>query len=315
MTAALTVFGARHETHLLYALSWARERLATHGAVAVVDADGQATGIDRAHRWLPALGPGIEFADEVPATAECVDRVFIGSPAVRELTNRSSLRGDGRSVVVDEGLGSYGNAGSRFRALRREGAGLAPAIARAAVRTVATALHPSWRWPTYRRDAAGWTLNPSVAETFRAVAEPPAPSDDIVLLAQPWNELGLATGDDVRRAVDTIARTVADDGRRLVVRPHPRERLHPYGDVETLDHDLPAELQARVRGARLVIGDTSSALLHLATMFGVPTLRVRGISTADRLSATQSSLLTDQLGPAVSITDLAAALPRDPGAR
>ena len=135
-----------------------------------------------------------------------------------------------------------------------------------------------------------------------------------MLLTQPWSELRLATVDDVRRAVATIADAVNDTGRRLVVRPHPRERHRPYDDIETIDHQPSAELQPRVRGASLVIGDTSSALLHLASMFEVPTLRVSGIAP-DRLGTGQSALLAQFVGEAVPITHLAAALRRFPEER
>jgi hypothetical protein len=234
-----------------------------------------------------------------------LDSVHVGTPALRRLRRQSLGPQPGRSVVVDEGLGSYGSLSTRFDALRREDAPLLSAATRSAARSMARALASHWRWATYERDAAGWQVNPSIAAAFRAAAATPVQmSDDVILLTQPWVDLGLLGKDEYRRYVGTIAELATAEGLRLVIRPHPGESIRGFDGIPLLNNQAPAELQPEIRGARLVIGETTTALLNLAAIFGVQGARLTRPGTMVRLARAQHDLLETFLGAAIPVDAL-----------
>lgn len=313
VSLGVEIHGLRNESHLLYVGSYAHAMRADFDAVYLVDMDARTEVSARATSWLQRLGPGIEVVDHLPASVDLLDRAHIGSPAVRHVFSRSGPRPLRRSIVVDEGLGSYGSVCARFSALRRQGTATPGALARAIVRTTAVAVTPTWRWRTYEPSSRGWMPNEAVAQAFRTAAEPADQSDRVVLLTQPWAELGLASETQVRSAVHYIAEAAAAAGFKLVVRAHPAETLRHYDGVETIHGSGPAELQAAVTGARLVVGETSSALLHLAAIFGVAATRVTGIASPVGLSRAQRELLDQFVGRAVPLDALGAEISRSIG--
>ncbi|MEO1062030.1 MAG: hypothetical protein AAFZ07_11465 [Actinomycetota bacterium] len=303
MTAAIEVRGVRATTHTLYVASWARELLREHDRVLIVDRDRPPTG--SAHgpvTWRLPRGASIAVVDEPPSSVDRVDAVHVGSPALRHWRRRAAERRHGTSIVVDEGLGSYGSVRSRLGALRREGAGRASATAKAIARSAALAR--STRWPTYRAEGGTWRVNPMVAATFREAADEAVPNDDVVLLSQPWTALGLADEATARRALDEIRRSVSGAGLRLVVRPHPWDHPDRFAELPTLPGGLPAELHPEIRGARMVLGETTTALINLAAIFGVPAARVELPIDAAPLARDQQALLTTFVGPAVPTSEL-----------
>ena len=131
--------------------------------------------------WLPA--PGVERV-----------LLSIGAPGTRAWS-RLVLAGRGRRprvVVVDEGLGSFGDVRARREAYRRQGGrGAWPAVRAVVVGTgqhVLTGVH----WSLYRRAGPAWQVVPEVAEEFRLRVDGSAPAPGAaVYLTQPWPDLGV----------------------------------------------------------------------------------------------------------------------------
>lgn len=305
MSLGIEIHGARSESHLLYAVSYAHAMSVFYHDVLLCDVDAQIESRAPAAPWLQRLGPGIQVVDRLPPSVDRVDRAYIGSPSIRRVFDSDRPRPPARSVVLDEGLGSYGSIRSRVGALRREGSEMSNALARAILRTLAINVTPRWRWQTYKLTGEGWVINEAVAQAFRTAAEPAKLSDRVILLTQPWVELGLANETHIRAKVSRIAHATEAAGLELVVCSHPHERVRCYDGIATVNGVGPSELQASVIGARLVIGDTSTALLNLAAIFGVASIRVSGLAKAVPLSAAQQGLLDHFVGPPVPISTLA----------
>lgn len=310
MRLGIEIYGVRSESHLLYAVSYAHAMSVSYSQVMLCDVDAHIESGIRAAPWLQRLGAGIEVVDRLPPSLDRVDRAYVGSPSIRRVFDPDRPHPPARSVVLDEGLGSYGSISARFRALRREGSATSRALARAIVRTAAITVTPRWQWRTYELTGQGWAINEAIAQAFRTAAEPAQPSDRIVLLTQPWVELGLANESEIRAKVSRIADIAEAAGLELVICSHPRERALRYDSITTLRGAGPSELQAAVIGARLVVGDTSSALLNLAAIFGIASIRVSGLAAAVSLSTDQKGLLDHFVGPPVPISALAQEISR-----
>ena len=306
MTLGVEVYGLRGESHLLYAASYAHSMLSNRCNVLLCDVDGHIDSAIRDAPWLQRLGAGIEIVESLPASLDRVDRAYIGSPSIRRVFDRERPRPPARSVILDEGLGSYGSIRARYRALCREGSSTFSAFARATVRSATIAVTPKWRWRTYELTKQGWVINEAIARAFRAAAEPASTSDRIVLLTQPWVELGLVNETELLSKIGCIADAAEAAGLELLVCSHPWERVQRYDDFKTLRRLGPSELQAAVIGARLVVGETSTALLNLSAIFGVSSIRVSGLTAGVPLSATQRELLDHFVGQPVSIRSLVA---------
>lgn len=304
MSLGIELHGVRNESHLLYAASYAHAMNARFSNVLLCDVDAVIQSSARAAPWLQRLGAGIEVVESLPTSLDRVDRAYIGSPSIRRVFDPDRPLPPARSVVLDEGFGSYGSIRERCGALRREGSAISGALARATARTLAITLASRWRWRTYEPSGQGWVINEAIARAFRIAAEPAQPSDRIMLLTQPWVELGIATETQIRATVSRIADAAQSAGLELAVCSHPRERVRRYNGLTVLHGAGPSELQAAVTGARLVLGDTSSALLNIAAIFGVASLRVSGLAAAVSLSKAQQGLLDYFVGPPVPISEL-----------
>lgn len=310
MTIGIEIHGARSQTHLLYAASYAHAMMARYSKVLLLDVDARIGPDVRTSPWLRRLGARIEFVDRLPPSLGRIDRAYVGSPAIRRVFDLDRPRPPARSIILDEGLGSYGSIRTRFGALRREGSATSSALGRAIVRSVAIASTPRWHWRTYELSGQGWAINEAIARAFRAAAEPAQPLDRIVLFTQPWVELGLANETQLHAGVSRIADAVEAAGLEFIVCSHPGERAQRYEDFTTLRGAGPCELEAAVIGARLVVGDTSTALLNLASIFGVSSIRVSGLASVVPLSAAQKALLDVFVGAPVPIGALAAEISR-----
>lgn len=280
------VAGLASRTHLVYAASYLRHLMRrTTGPVEVVarpsggfrgrtpltDADVRA-GLPR-DPLLTHVAPG-----EPPRPGTRAVLLSVGVPGIKPYLRL--LAGEHRRVwvvVSDEGIGTYGNLGTRRAALRREGGAEPWASVVAAARTGADRLLTDQRWRLYdRRGRGGWHVREEVADEFRrAVMRSGTPRRTAVYLTQPWVELGLISAAEYRRHLDAVAEACASAGLGLQVRPHPVEDPRAYAELDLITGALPAELDARVVDAAVVLGGPSTALLNLAAVHGVPTIWLR----------------------------------------
>ncbi len=208
-------------------------------------------------------------------------------------------------VVTDEGLGTYGNWKSRHDATLRQGGRDPQAALRTTAVECATALLTHIRWPLHVQTGSGrWGLNKPVADEFRRTA--PAPdrsSARVVFLTQPWPEVGVISEEHYAAHVDDVARAVATAGLEFVVVPHPGEPAGRYARYGATPTSTLAEYNPLVLGARAIVGASSTAMLNVAAVHGVPALRV-GTPELSRLdyemAPDQQSLLGQYAAPSVT---------------
>ncbi len=320
--------GVSSVTHLVYAASWLRSQLDTGVEIDLAIRE-PGTFVGRARvlprditTYLPRDGRLRITQDERAAypgvSSTSPTLLCVGAPGLRtyvELARR--LRRLPRVVVVDEGIGSYGDVHTRLAAYRRAGGrGPWPAIRAAAVAGGLRTL-TSERWTTYRRrgdSTSGWEVNASVAAEFAGhLSGEPAPPRMAVYLTQPWPELGVMDAGDYLRHVRGVRAACQAVGLSLVVHPHPADDATRYPGVDVRVQTRPVELDRFVTSAAVVIGSNSTALLNLAALRNAPAVRVTMRQTQaleDALSADQRELLDHFLPPAVATDALPAALVR-----
>ncbi len=209
-------------------------------------------------------------------------------------------------VVTDEGLGTYGDRDSRHRALRREGVREPWATVRAGAVHAATRTLTSMRWPLHVEGDDGWGLNRPVAEEFRRHApEPDRSSERVVFLSQPWPESGVMSEERYLDHVEEVARATTLAGLDFVVLPHPGEPpgRHAAHAPATDGEPALAEWNPLALGARVVVGASSTAMVNLAALHGVPAVRV-GTPELTRLdlelAPRQASLLAHYAAPSLA---------------
>ncbi|MGL5928644.1 MAG: hypothetical protein ACRCY8_06895 [Dermatophilaceae bacterium] len=290
----VVVAGVRSTTHLVYAASWLRHA-ADDGArqEIVVDDLGSRPflGRDRvdpsdAVRLLSLDGrldvrpAGSSVGSSAWWAAEGgEERVLlsVGAPATKAWA-RMRAAAPGRRpgvVVVDEGLGSYGDWRTRRAAWGRQGVREPWRTVRALALAGAGRVLTDVRWALYAADRRGWRVVPEVAGEFRAwLTGAPASTGTAVLLTQPWVELGLLPADEYAAHVDAVARACATHGLHLRVRAHPAEDVGRYTGFDLADGAGPAELDRAVTTAAVVLGSDSTALLNTAAVHGTPAVRV-----------------------------------------
>lgn len=273
--------GVRTATHLVYIASWVRHQL-DHSDRRIVITDLDAG--PRAHRRHvdiagQSLLPSSDRLDIVAGhegLAPVDVYLAVGAPGIKPWVGlkRSSITRSFRTIVVDEGIGSYGTWRTRRAALRREGAPAPWATARAASVAAASRILATHRWHLYVRREGTWRVDRVVADEFRRHVTAPNRSNDVLFLSQPWVELGLVGADRYVRHLERVASVVEDLGLRFRLCPHPFENLDRYGDFDTVDSDLPAELNPELVGARVALGDNSTALLNLAAIHSLRVVRI-----------------------------------------
>ncbi|MGO4600062.1 hypothetical protein [Terrabacter sp. 2RAF25] len=281
--------GVRSVTHLVYAASWLRHHVEqVDGVVEVVVLDvgagfGHArVGEPEVRAYLPD-DPRLRVETVVREDHWRVPRqvdltlLSIGLPGTRAWT-RLVLAGRGRRprvVVVDEGIGSFGNLRSRRDAYLRQGGGALRTLVRAGVVSAAGTVLTDLHWSLYEPQGSRWVVREVVAAEFRRRLSGTAPSRArAVYLTQPWPDLGVMSEASYLDHLEAVREQCAAAGIGLVLRPHPSEDLARYGGFEVVPGVAPAELAREVVGSRVVIGSNSTALLNLSAVHGTPGLRV-----------------------------------------
>lgn len=307
MTVLIT--GVRSRTHLVYVASYLRT-LPEDTQVRYVEGGGFLSATVSRDEVINALPLKVEFVDSTTGLAPKgpITYVAVGAPGLRPLAalRRADPLRRITTVVVDEGLGTYGDWRTRRAAYLRQGGSQTRSTVRAAAIATGDRTLTSLRWPLYRKEA-DWAVFEPVAAEFRRALGPVDPSayepGRAILLTQPWVDLGLIDGQDYARHVAALAAQQRAAGRQFVVRPHPAESAGRYVDYATLPVDVPAELDPAVVTADLLIGASSTALLNLAALHQRPVLRVLPPGTEAleaALSVDQRNLLSRYLPPAVS---------------
>jgi hypothetical protein len=333
--------GVASVTHLIYAASYLRHLIDTStGPVIVVNVGlrrfmGQAnvTAQDVA-ALLPADARLSLVTPEGPDrwhSRPGERRVYlgVGAPGIKPYL-RLRAAAVGRPlhvVVVDEGIGSYGDWRTRRDSWRREGGRLPGSTGRALAVAAARGLLTDERWALYHHDLAGWRVDDRGAAEFRRrLGEfgPGATTDgrSAVFLSQPWVELGVLGEQAYLGHLREIAAGCQAAGFSFLLRTHPAEDRDRYAGLAVSQQRGPAELDPEVAGAVVVLGTSSTALLNIAALYGTPAMRVAVPGLAhldDALSAGQRSLLDAFLPAPAGIDDLSNRLntlrPSSPPAR
>lgn len=310
--------GVRNLTHLVYAASYVRNLLEAGPVhVAVLDT-GTFLGKARVSpedvaATLPTdpdLSISHPVGDErwaVPAEHHRI-LLSIGAPSLRAY---SALLRTGRRpevVVIDEGIGSYGDWRARRDGYRRNGGqGAWPVVRAMSVATGNRVLTGS-HWSLYERGDDGWTLNDVVAQEFlRRVFGDPPPPGSAVYLTQPWPELGVMSRETYSSHLREVEQGCTAAGLNLAIRPHPAEDPASYDGFTLTTTSGLAECDRSIFGADLVLGSNSTSLLNLAAIHCTRVLRVTMPQLRpldDALSPRQRSLLDAFLPPAREVSAL-----------
>lgn len=207
-----------------------------------------------------------------------------------------------RVVVTDEGLGSYGTWVTRRRSWAREGVREPWRSLRTAAVFGGTAALATSRWRLHLKTPEGWDLNRPVADEFRRHGSRRRTDGGAVFLSQPWPELGIMTESHYLDHVGEVAAACAEAGLAFSVRPHPGEDPARYGSWTVHPSATVAELDQATLNATVLLGSTSTGMLNVAAIHGVPTMRVgtQELDMLDRqLSSEQASLLRHHVGEVV----------------
>jgi hypothetical protein len=311
----VTVSGIRNRTHVVYVASWLRHAVgelgdSAGGAATLVEINGAgriADEIDRSDGLLADID--VRLVDHHPTASGRHYFVSIGSPGTRAWARfrASPSAWPLRTVVVDEGIGSYGTVATKRAAMRREGSREPWATVRAWAGVAARRVLPDESWRLYERSGDRWAVNDAVAAEFRRASPTGVHHDRVVFLTQPWVDHRLVAEPDYLAHLADVAVQVCRAGADFVIRPHPTEPAGRYGAFQVLDSELPAELDPEVLGARLVLGETSTALLNLAAVHGLPAARVIG-PLADigsiALSDSQAALFTQFVPRSLTLAEI-----------
>lgn len=301
--------GVASRAHLVYGASWirtlgGRARVTLFPTHRFMEAPG--IGIDDVRSMLPPQ-VAVDRWDSSPAVAaeESPSLLSVGAVGLKPLLALRRTLGLRRLpvVVTDEGLGSYGNWRSRRQAWAREGVREPWLSVRTTAVTAASAALTTRRWALYEERSTGWSLNPSIAGEFHRHASRTSDAGGAVFLSQPWPELGVMTETAYQRHVAGLADACAQAGLSFTVHPHPAERPSRYAHWDVHDSHGLAELDQQTVNATVLLGASSTGMLNVAAVHGVPALRV---ATAEitalerRLTRRQASLLTRFLGRPVA---------------
>lgn len=319
----VTVTGVRARTHLVYAASYLSHAASVApGPVRVVFADLEATvaatGMSESDvrtellvdpRLVWAGGAAANLWQARPGRRRVL--LSIGAPGLRAWV-RLLKAGRGRApevVVVDEGIGSYGNARTREAGYRRQGGAAIRSWVRARLVATGHRALTDVHWSLYRSVDGHWEVDERVAGEFRRRrdVDAGASSASAVYLTQPWPEVGVMTEARYVEHLRSVRQACEAAGLSFAISPHPAERVERYSDFALSPGDGPAEFVDQVQSAEVVLGASSTALLNLAAVFGQRVLRVKvpELATLDRdLSGHQASLLDAFLGPPVEVGQL-----------
>lgn len=306
------VTGVRSRTHLIHLAAYLRQVPAEGEPVDVTYVGGGRflgdAGVDEndvRDAFPDDQRLSVRFVAAVPADLPGdLTYLSVGAPGLKPWLRlkKAHPRGRVRVVVTDEGLGTYGGLATRRAAWRRQGVREPWRSVRAAAVEGGVKALTGHRWAMYDKDR-GWALNEQIAAEFRRGVSLGDRSDEVVMLTQPWVQLGLLSADVYRRHLADVAEIVAAQGNSLVVRPHPAEPRDAYAGFTVIDDTRVAERDERVVNAAGVVGGTSTALLNLRALYGLPAARLiaPGLERLEtELGADQRALLDTYLPPAVA---------------
>lgn len=319
------VAGVRSRTHLVYAASWLRAQ-ATRGHDAEhvgvlptgdflgqprVSAADSTLLLGSATRGTVVTDAGL--ASVGSATGARVTLLCIGAPPVRLLLPAiAASRQIPRIVVVDEGLGSYGDTATRRAAYRRNGGSRAWSLVRAGTVSLGRRVLTSEEWLTYDQTHRGWSLNEDVADEFRhRVTGDSPPPRTAVLLTQPWPQLGVIDEPAYLAHLEKVRLACSTAGLHLTLRLHPADAAERYTGFRVATSTSPAEMDRGVIDAAVVMGASSTALLNIAAFYGTRCVRVQPPELAPleaQLGPRQRSLLDAYLPAAVGPEQLTSAV-------
>ncbi len=319
------ITGVRSKTHLVHIAAYLRRELATRPGELVVDFVGggkflgnSSVGQQDVRQLLPddpRLRLRFPEGEERWQLDGPLTYIAVGAPGIKPWIRlrRNGLRHRVSVVVTDEGIGTYGDWRTRRDALGRQGAREPWRTVRPLAVHGADRLLTTTRFAMYDK-ADGWALQPQIADEFRRLvpasstpdsAPSSIPSSDrVVFLSQPWVELGVLAPQAYLAHIAEVADRVSTDGLRLAVRPHPAEDASRYADYELLTSAFTAEAQPEIVAAAGVVGGTSTALLNLAALYGLPAARlvVPGLEHLEgELGADQRALLDAYLPRATEV--------------
>lgn len=309
----IAVSGVRNEAHALHVSSWVSAHLPRDGtALRVIDLDAQYASNPTSsylRKHLPRSVELLPHQDCIP----WIDRyVAVGSPGIKPLLRLArTTRRMIPTTAVDEGLGSYASILGRYLASRREGqttrASLTSAAGSAIARLVLT--NEEWRYFTRDRDLR-WKVNPHVAEHLRSAARraklQAQQNKNVVVLTQPWVDLGCTSEERHLSTVSEIAAAINSRGFTPVICPHPLELSGRYREWTVTNGPI-AELDPVVLGASKIIGGESTATLLLAAVLEQPVLRIN-MPGAPPMTRSQAALFAQLVGPARTVPEITSLL-------
>ncbi len=310
MSRKVTLSGLRNQSHVVYAASWLRHAVTQNGPLALVVVDGgegrRPQSIDRLH----SISTDIEIVGEHSEESGDHDYVSIGTPGIKPWLRlrRAHPHDRIRTVTIDEGLGSFATWKQRRRAILREGGSEPAATVRAISRDIAARRMPAEQWRLFIDGTEGWAISEAIAAEYRREAPRTTVTPDVVYLSQPWVELGSVAEEPYVAHITAVADQVRSLGWRFRVRPHPTEEHERYAPFDLIASRGPAELDPEVLAATALVGESTTALLNLSAIHGMPAVQIRGPVpqfTQEWLSDAQRSLFMQFLGGPVETEQLA----------
>lgn len=316
----LIISGAKSRSHLVYLASYLRTIVGKDDAVTAfflplppfLHAD--AVTLEDARAAFPdglVIKEGLaDWSAQDETTYICV-----GAPGIRVLRTLTKAMGRKvsslRIVVVDEGIGSYGDMRAALAARLRQGEKLPVAALKAALGAGLRHV-PAQRWATFVKKGEHWGLNAKVvAEFSRYASESEVRSNEAVILTQPFVDMKLTSEEAYLNYVSKLAAAAKENGLRPVVRPHPAERPGRYKDFAVMDDIGTADLDPQVLQAAVCMGGPSTALINVAAMGGVPVVwtSAPGLEFLDTdVSSAQQEIFSTFLGLPVPLDAVASAL-------
>lgn len=315
----VVVTGVQARAHLLHIAAWLRKALEENSEPIHVHyvRSGPFMGkVVHEHHVRAALPRDARVTLEITDTptwsrpGRKIVLLCVGAPGIKPWTRlrKANPVSRIRVVVTDEGLGSYGDWRTRRAAWQRQGVpepwrSVRTAAVSSAVRGLTTE-----RFAMYdaRHD---WALEPHIAQEFRRGIERDRVSDRVVVLTQPWVEFGVLKQRDYLAFIGEVASVVRSEGARPVIKPHPVEKLEKYSGLQVWSSRQIAERDPRVVRARAVVGGTTTALVNLKALHGVPAARISvpGLEYLDEgLGRQQQQLLEHYLPPVADVRTWAA---------
>lgn len=305
--------GIASRAHLIYGASWIRQLL---GEIRVSVfplrrfLDAPILDLDDVRAAVPEHVEVTAFDAHAPlAAGERATLLSVGAVGIKPWLRLRRVLGVRRMpvVVTDEGFGTYGDFSTRRAAWQREGVREPWLSVRAGAVTTASSLLTSRRWHLHREVAGRWELNVPIASEFHRYAQRTRSDGGAVFLTQPWPELGVLDEQSYLEHIDAVAQACGEAGLPFTVHPHPAEPHERYDAWDVHRMRGLAECDPQSVNATVLLGATSTAMLNVAAVHGVPTVRVATpelVRVTRGHSRRQQSLLAQYTGHVVPVTEL-----------